>query len=75
VQAKVLYEEQKISEELYNLSQDPHYVARVFNRCVIHDFFFGTTTIEANYNTQNSGVVVKVDEKRAIWIGTMSFRR
>jgi hypothetical protein len=75
VQAKVLYEEQKISEELYNLSQDPHYVARVFNRCVIHDFFFGMTTIEANYNTQNSGVVVKVDEMRAIWIGTMSFRR
>jgi hypothetical protein len=37
-QANVLYEEQKISEELYDFSQGPHYVARVFSRCLIHVF-------------------------------------
>jgi hypothetical protein len=59
MQAKELFEERKITVELYDLSQGPRYVARVFNRCVIHEFFFRTATIEAKYNTQNSGVVVK----------------
>ena len=40
VQMKVVYAEQKISEELYALSRGPHYMARVFSRCFIHDFFF-----------------------------------
>jgi hypothetical protein len=73
VHTKVLYEEQKISEELFDLSRGPHYVARVFNRCVIHDFFFRTATIGANYNTQNSGVVVKADEKESNmdWYGVL----
>jgi hypothetical protein len=40
---------------------------------VIHDFFFRTTTVEANYNTQNSGVVVKSDEKESNmdWYGVL----
>jgi hypothetical protein len=39
MQTKELFEEGKISEELYDLSKGPHYVAQVFNRCVIHGFF------------------------------------
>jgi hypothetical protein len=39
---------------------------------VIHDFFFRTATVEANYNTQNSGVV-KFDEKESNmdWYGVL----
>jgi hypothetical protein len=40
---------------------------------VIHDFFFRTATIEAKYNTQNSGVVVRADEKESNmdWYGVL----
>jgi hypothetical protein len=73
MQAKELFEERKISEELYDLSQGPHYVAPVFNRCVIHDFF-QTATIEAKYNTQNSGVVVKggAEASEMDWYGVLN---
>ena len=69
VQMKVVYAEQKSSEELYALSQGPHYMARVFSRCFIHDFLFRTASIEVSFSTQNSGVLVKGDDS----IGNMDW--
>jgi len=70
---KVVYAEQKISEELYALSQGPHYMARVFSRCFIHDFLFRTTSTEVSFSTQNSGVLVKGDDSIANmdWYGVL----
>ena len=59
---KVAYAERKISDELYALSQGPHYLARVLNRCFIRDFLFRTASIEVSFSTQNSGVLVKGDD-------------
>jgi hypothetical protein len=46
---------------LYNLSQGPHHLARVFNRCFINGFLFRMLSTETNLSTQNSVVVVKGD--------------
>ena len=48
-------------------------MARVFNRCVINDFFFRTAAIEASFNTQNSGVLVKGDDSTSNmdWYGVL----
>jgi len=73
VQMKVVYAEQKISEELYALSQGPHYMARVFSRCFIHDFLFRTASIEVSFSTQNSRVLVKGDDSTGNmdWYGVL----
>ncbi|KAG2549223.1 hypothetical protein PVAP13_9KG167826 [Panicum virgatum] len=70
---KVAYAERKISDELYALSQGPHYLARVFNRCFIRDFLFRTASIEVRFSTQNSGVLVKGDDSTGNmdWYGVL----
>lgn len=70
---KVVYAKQKISDELYALSQGPHYMARVFSRCFIHDFLFRTASTEVSFSTQNSGVLVKGDDSTGNmdWYGVL----
>ena len=57
-----LHKDGKVSKLLYALAKGPDQIARVYNRTVLNGYYFRNAYIEQELSTQNSGVVVNVQE-------------
>jgi hypothetical protein len=57
-----LHKDGKVSKLLYALAKGPDQIARVYNRTVLNGYYFRNAYIEQDLSTQNSGVVVNVQE-------------
>ena len=61
-----LHKDGKVSKLLYALAKGPNQIARVCNRTVLNGYYFRNAYIEQDLSTQNSGVVVDVEESTSI---------
>ena len=57
-----LHKDGKVSKLLYALAKGPDQIARVYNHRVLNGYYFRNAYIEQELSTQNSGVVVNVQD-------------